>query len=682
MRKDESRKPRQPDLSAPGRIVALALIALAVSGLAYLRFAPDAGSVSVPKGARAGDLALKPCNYGTERGKYAADCGTLVVAENRHDPKSRLIALPVTRIRARSGHAGAPVFRVEGGPGLSNMKFTDASRFADDRDVVLVGYRGVDGSVRLDCPEVDSNLKRSGDYLGQKFFDDSARACRACANRLRADGVDLAGYSLPERVDDLEAARRALGSRRIDLLSESAGTRTALIYGLAVPGEHQSIGDDRRQPTRQLPLEPADDGRADPQVQRALREGRLVQQANERSRRDPPDDSHSRPVVVPADQEGRCPHCLVLRVDGFDLCGVADLGADDARLVACGREGRPERALAPLGAATAHLPHRAGEGRRGRRLANRRRLRRSLLRSRRGSRLDPRQPGNRLPLGRRKARTAWPAGPDDNAYSRMRTSRVPTLLVGGNLDFDTPPQNATREQLAVPPERPPGRAAEPRAHERLLGLRAEGQLAPDQHLPRQREGRRVPLHEPAGRLHAQLHANGDRQDHLGAMVGLAALAILSLLWLPHRVHMRGGLGRKASASIRSLYVLVLGLGGWCAGALLALTTLPTVALDSDLLAGLSVGLPIGLGTYWAWVHRDWSPSTKTTGLAAALAAALVGAWLGFNSMGGLFAVLPAIVGATAGANLILLILDIARDRSARDLAAAATPHRIVAPAEL
>ena len=35
------------------------------------------------------------------------------------------------------------------------MNFPDASRFAGNHDVVLVGYRGVDGSSRLDCPEVD-----------------------------------------------------------------------------------------------------------------------------------------------------------------------------------------------------------------------------------------------------------------------------------------------------------------------------------------------------------------------------------------------------------------------------------------------------------------------------------------------------------------------------------------------
>ena len=81
-------------------VVALVAIALAVSALAYLRFAPDAGRVSVPSGAHAGTLILKPCTYGTERGSYRADCGTLVVPENRADPQSRLIALPVTRIRA------------------------------------------------------------------------------------------------------------------------------------------------------------------------------------------------------------------------------------------------------------------------------------------------------------------------------------------------------------------------------------------------------------------------------------------------------------------------------------------------------------------------------------------------------------------------------------------------------
>src|SRR5213592_2346859 len=214
----------------PARIVALALVSLAALGLAYLHFGTGTDSVSVPSEAHAGQLTLHSCHYATENGSYRADCGTLVVRENRHKARSRLIALPVKRIRARSAQPGVPIFRLQGGPGLSNMDFKDASRFADRHDVVLVGYRGIDGSVRLDCPEVESALKHSTDFLGEKSLRAYGDGFRSCAHRLTDDGVDLAAYGLTSQVDDLEAARRALGYKRIDLLSESAGTRTAMVY--------------------------------------------------------------------------------------------------------------------------------------------------------------------------------------------------------------------------------------------------------------------------------------------------------------------------------------------------------------------------------------------------------------------------------------------------------------------
>ncbi|HJQ86515.1 MAG TPA: hypothetical protein VJ820_03515, partial [Propionibacteriaceae bacterium] len=149
----------------PARIVGLAMIALVAAGLLYLRLAPEENAVTVPANASAGDLIMEPCTYPTEKGGYEADCGTLVVPENRADPQSRLIGLPVTRIRATSDQPGEPIFRLDGGPGMSNMGFPEASRFAESHDVVLVGYRGVDGSVRLDCPEVETALGRSHDFL-------------------------------------------------------------------------------------------------------------------------------------------------------------------------------------------------------------------------------------------------------------------------------------------------------------------------------------------------------------------------------------------------------------------------------------------------------------------------------------------------------------------------------------
>jgi hypothetical protein len=152
---------------------------------------------------------------------------------------------------------------------------------------------------------------------------------------------------------------------------------------------------------------------------------------------------------------------------------------------------------------------------------------------------------------------------------------------------------------------------------------------------------------------------------LGVMLGLAALTIVSLLWIGLRVRRRGAVGPKASATLRTLYPILLGLGGWFLGVLIVLTALPGVALDDELLAALSIGLPIGLGIYLAWVNRDWSARTKVTGLAAAAAGALIGAQLGLNATEGLVAVVTTIVGAVAGANLTLVALDIAWDWQAR-----------------
>src|SRR5688572_13695205 len=173
-----------PRILGPGRIVALAVIALVVLGLAYLRFGSESDSVSVPAGAKAGDLILERCDYATEDGAHEADCGTLVVPENRADPQSRLIALPVTRIRARSANPGVPIFRLQGGPGVTNMAFEPASRFADKHDVVLVGFRGVDGSSKLDCREVTSAREHSRDFLSEKSLRADAAAFKACAHRL------------------------------------------------------------------------------------------------------------------------------------------------------------------------------------------------------------------------------------------------------------------------------------------------------------------------------------------------------------------------------------------------------------------------------------------------------------------------------------------------------------------
>src|SRR5579859_7831948 len=133
--KEPPTKSPAPRSFTPARMVALLLTAGLLVGITCLRLVSNTETVSVPQGAHAGQLTMHPCTYPTGNGSYRAQCGTLVVPEDRADPHSRLIALPVTRILARSAHPLAPIFHLNGGPGVTNMTFPQASRLAAQHDV-------------------------------------------------------------------------------------------------------------------------------------------------------------------------------------------------------------------------------------------------------------------------------------------------------------------------------------------------------------------------------------------------------------------------------------------------------------------------------------------------------------------------------------------------------------------
>ncbi len=642
------------------RIVALVLIGVVVLGLAYLRFSPSSGAVSVPAGAHAGEVILHPCSYATEKGRYAADCGTLVVPENHAKPGSRLIALPITRIHARSAHPRTPVFRLEGGPGISNMHFSKASRIADRHDVVLVGYRGIDGSVRLECPEVVDALKRSPDFLGEASSRAYSRAFRSCANRLQADGVDLAGYGLPQRVDDLEAARKALGYHQIDLISESVGTRTAMIYSWRYPHSiHRSVMIGVNPPGHFLWYP----NTTDEQIHRYAR---LCAEDATCSRRT-------------GDLAGTLKHAEAHAPASFWFLPIRKGNARIASfygLMESTSEAAPlsapmtldswisaahgdtsglwfESTLATLAFPTSFVwGDVAAVARADTRAAER------YFSSGTHSESIIGSPATDFLFAGGRLLNSWPANPTENEYTHVRDSKVQTLLVSGELDFATPPQAATRELL---PHLPNGHQVvltgvghttsfwsyEPKASTRLLNAFLDtGRIDRSLYTP------------------AKINFTPDvSQTALGkglaaTMLGLALLVVLSLLLMWRRVHKRGHFGRKASAALRSVYTLVLGLGGWFLGELIVLIAFPSVPLDDPLLAVLSIGMPIGLGIYLAWADRGRPSRATRLGLSGAVAGALIGALLGYHASTGLLAVVTTIVGAALGANLTLLILDI------------------------
>lgn len=674
-------QPRTNTSAGPARIVAFVLVALAALGLAYLHVASQDDRVSVPAGAQAGDLKLEPCDYATEDGTYAADCGTLVVAENRHDRGSRLIALPVTRIRARTKDPGAPIFRLEGGPGKTNMEFPAASRFADDHDVVLVGYRGVDGSTRLDCPEVSSVLKRSADYLGERSFAAQSRAFEDCASRLRSDGVDLDGYSLVQRVDDLEAARRALGYDRVDLLSESAGTRTAMIYSWRHPRRvHRSVMIAVNPPGRFLWSARTIDGQIRQYAELCEKDASCRARTDDLAAtvKATAADGHDRwgPLAIKPgharlasfyglmnSRSHGAPLSAPLTLDAWLAAAKGDrsglwLQSLLAQLVL------PEEQVWGDVAAVGRIDADAAE-------------RAFAAAPERDSIIG--NPLNETIWAGGRLVDAWPSQPDENRYDRVPMSDTETLVINGSLDFATPAQNATTQLL---PRLRNGHA---------VVLQGFGHSDDFWNTQTAAGSRLVNTFLDRGKVDDSLYTRHEvdftpsttmtdmAKTVLTVMIGFAVLAIVSLLWLALRVNSRGGVGRRASALLRSVYPVVLGLGGWFLGVLFVLMLAPTVALDDELLAVLSVGAPVGLGIYCAWVRGALTPRARTAGFAGAVLGAFAGAWIGFHATAGLIAVLTTIAGAAAGANLILLVLDTARERTAREYATT-TPQPVVTSA--
>ena len=179
--------------------------------------------------AQAGDLIIKPGTFMN----YDADFGTLVVPENRQNKQSRLINLPVVIVKSLSKNPKEPVFFFNGGPGQSNMwNWWFPDWMLNEHDIVMVGYRGVDGSVSLDFPIFFDYLKERDTLFSKNNFQHINKLLAAYLKTLKSKKIDFNGYNIDDVANDIEVARKALGYEKINLFSFSFGTMIAYVYSL------------------------------------------------------------------------------------------------------------------------------------------------------------------------------------------------------------------------------------------------------------------------------------------------------------------------------------------------------------------------------------------------------------------------------------------------------------------
>ena len=408
---------------------------------------------------------------------------------------------------------------------MTNMSFDNASRFADKHDVVLVGYRGVDGSsARLPGgrrrrsgtrPTCSARSRSAADAGGLPRLRRPAPGRRRRPRRLHAAAAGRRPGGRPSGAR-LRAHRPAQRERR-----DAHGDDLRL----ALPGEHPPLGDDRRQPARPLSLGRRGRPTSRSPLRRALREGRRLPQPHGRPRRLAARDARELPdrwCFLPI-KRGNVRQAAFFGLMERPPTARAALGPMTIDTLALRRKGDASGLWLLSLLAQVCVPERAGLGR------HRRRRSQPMPPPPRhffathadgGSVLG--NPGTDFIWGGGRLVDAWPAntgrervhatcGLERRDAADRRRARLRDAAAGATKELL--PHLPNGHQVVLPGVRP---------HGRLLGPGADGRQPADQHLLGHRPGgrRRSTGRQRSTSRPASLRARSPRSS-LGAMVGLA-----------------------------------------------------------------------------------------------------------------------------------------------------------------
>jgi pimeloyl-ACP methyl ester carboxylesterase len=162
-------------------------------------------------------------------------CGKLTVYEDRAAGEGRTIDLNVVVLPAVSrSPAPDPFIFLAGGPGQGAVDSFSSlypvfRRINQKRDIVLVDQRGTGKSNPLDCPGTNDEFDPDQD------LEAWLQSCLA--------GLDAnpALYTTTIAMEDLDQLRAALGYEQVNLFGVSYGTRAALTYLRMYPGQVRSL---------------------------------------------------------------------------------------------------------------------------------------------------------------------------------------------------------------------------------------------------------------------------------------------------------------------------------------------------------------------------------------------------------------------------------------------------------
>lgn len=181
------------------------------------------------------------------------ECGYVVAPEFHGQAGSTTIRLAVAILPSTSLFPAAdPLFMAQGGPGgstlsyfVSEMTATELGRaFLAERDIVLVEQRGTRyAQPNLACEELDTltydNLLVTLDPATSDEL--TVEALHACYRRLTATGINPSAYNSIQNAHDMNLARQALGYEKINFYGVSYGTMLVQHYMRLYPEALRSV---------------------------------------------------------------------------------------------------------------------------------------------------------------------------------------------------------------------------------------------------------------------------------------------------------------------------------------------------------------------------------------------------------------------------------------------------------
>jgi len=163
-------------------------------------------------------------------------CGYLVVPEDRSQPAGKTIRLHVVIFKSRSAEPQPdPILLLNGGPGSPGQPMIESMLYEiigevwrAERDVIYFDQRGTGFALpSLYCPEMALPEATVAAMRYDTGLAAETKGIRHCYERLIAQGINLAAYTLAESAADVNDLRLALGYNQVNLYGFSYGSLLA-----------------------------------------------------------------------------------------------------------------------------------------------------------------------------------------------------------------------------------------------------------------------------------------------------------------------------------------------------------------------------------------------------------------------------------------------------------------------